>query len=208
MVNLRHGKKAGPATVPVRNKPTWTRCIVKFRQATSDDVSCIIALYRKVTGQRHCTWNDLYPGLSEVTHDLETSNLFVLEEDVEGAQMEPSTTPPFPPPLAAQGGVIGAISIVPENELDDVTNWAVSENAREIARVVIHPACQGKGYSGYLVRKAIEVLQTQRHCASIHLAVATVNVPAYKTYLRLGFVPVGEADLFGHHFCLCEKVLA
>lgn len=157
-----------------------------IRLARAEEAEGIVDLYRMVIGQPYCTWNDRYPGIEEVTHDIETRNLFVCED---------------------MDALIGAISIVPENELDDVTNWAVSHHACEIARVVIKPSCQGKGYSRQLVREIIRILQTERHCASIHLAVATVNVPAYRTYMHLGFQPVGEVDLYGHHFCLCEKVL-
>lgn len=159
---------------------------MRFRPANTEDAQCVVALYRMVTGQKYCTWNDLYPGISEVNHDIETNNLFVCEDG---------------------NSMIGAISIVPENELDDATKWTVSDNAHEIARVVIKPSCQGKGYSRYLVQEIIKVLETQRNCASIHLAVASVNVPAYKTYMNLGFKPVGEVDMYGNHFCLCEKVL-
>ena len=157
-----------------------------IRQAGAEEAERVVDLYRMVIGQPYCTWNDRYPGIGEVNHDIETNNLFVCEEG---------------------DSLIGAISIVPENELDDVMNWAVSQNACEIARVVIKPGCQGKGYSRLLVQEIIRILQTERHCATIHLAVATVNVPAYRTYMSLGFKPVGEVDLYGHHFCLCEKVL-
>lgn len=157
------------------------------RLARVEEAEHIVDLYRMVIGQPYCTWSSQYPGIVEVTHDIETDNLFVCEDG---------------------DALIGAISIVPENELDDVTNWAVSQNACEIARVVIKPSCQGKGYSRLLVREIIRMLQSERHCASIHLAVATVNVPAYRTYIHLGFQPVGEAELYGHNFCLCEKVLS
>lgn len=156
------------------------------RLARVEEAERIVDLYRMVIGQPYCTWNDQYPGIEEVNHDIETNNLFVCEEG---------------------DSLIGAISIVPENELDDVMNWAVSQNACEIARVVIKPSCQGKGYSRLLVREIIRILQTERHCAAIHLAVATVNVLAYRTYMSMGFKPVGEVDLYGHHFCLCEKDL-
>lgn len=157
------------------------------RLARAEEAERVVDLYRMVIGQPFCTWNDRYPGMEEVTHDIETDNLFVCEEGE---------------------ALIGAISIVPENELDEVTAWAVSHDAREIARVVIEPGSQGKRLSRLLIREIIRILQTERGCAAIHLAVATVNVPAYRTYMRLGFQPVGEADLFGHHFCLCEKVLS
>ena len=89
-----------------------------IRQAGAEEAERVVDLYRMVIGQPYCTWNDRYPGIGEVNHDIETNNLFVCEEG---------------------DSLIGAISIVPENELDDVMNWAVSQNAYEIARVVIKP---------------------------------------------------------------------
>lgn len=156
-----------------------------FRLAREDEAGIIHALYRQAAGREFCVWNQEYPGMSEITHDTETGNLFVLEKD---------------------GRVIGAISVVPENELDDLLCWNHKEDANEIARVVIHPDDQGKGYSGIMLENTLEEL-TSRGCRAVHLSVADENIPAQKTYQRLGFVMSGESDMYGHHFFLYEKAL-
>ena len=46
--------------------------------------------------------------------------------------------------MAREEGIVGAISIVPENELDALPFWRF-QNAREIARVAVAPGQQGKG---------------------------------------------------------------
>lgn len=153
--------------------------------AANTDAEAVMALYKSVIGRPFCTWNDDYPGEFEINHDLETGNLFLLKEN---------------------GEILGAVSVVPENELDDFSCWHIRENAREIARVVIDPRQQGKGFSSALVRCVLEKLKA-RGCKAVHLSVAEVNIPAQKTYFSLGFRKLHECDLYGHHFFLCEKAL-
>ncbi len=164
-----------------------TGVAMRFRPAIPDDAHRVLELYHTVIGQAFCVWNEQYPGMSEITHDIETGNLFVLEED---------------------DAIIGAISIVPENEMDDLPCWMRKDKACEIARVVINPDHQGKSLSRLLVQEIIRILEAERECGSIHLSVASVNVPAYRTYAKLGFLTVGEVDMYGNHYVLCEKVLA
>lgn len=156
-----------------------------FRTATQNDAEAIYSLYRSVIGQKFCTWNDIYPGLNEINHDIETCNTFLLIKDEI---------------------IIGAASIVPENELDELSCWNVKQNAKEIARVVIAPLYQGQGYAKILAANIIAELKS-RKCSAVHLSVAAVNIPAYKTYQGLGFITVGEADMYGNHYYLCEKIL-
>ena len=87
-----------------------------FRKAETREAEAIRALYQAVIGTPFCTWDESYPGETEIAGDLSAGTLYVLEEDHQ---------------------VIGAISIVPENELDHFNCWALKENAREFARVVI-----------------------------------------------------------------------
>lgn len=154
-----------------------------FRKAETGDEEAVTALYRAVTGTPFCTWDESYPGETELTGDLSAGSLYVLEED---------------------RAIIGAISVVPKNELDGFGCWAVRENAREFARVVLKPDQQGKGLSVYLVEGVIRELQKQG-AAAIHIAVAKGNIPAQKLYRKTGFDFCGEADMYGHSFFLCEK---
>lgn len=156
-----------------------------FRLAEKEETEAVYALYQSVIGQLYCTWNELYPGRNEILRDLETGNLFLLEEN---------------------GAVIGAASVVPENEMDELPCWTVKENASEIARIVIHPTWQGKGYAEILVSKILAELRC-RNCAWVHLSVAALNLPAFKTYQKLGFSTVGEKDMYGNQYYLCEKIL-
>ena len=103
--------------------------------------------------------------------------------------------------------IIGAISVAPENEFDNFDCWTVKENVHEFARVVIKRDHQHKGLSVHLVEGIIRELQKQG-TAAIHIAVVKENIPAQKLYRKMGFDFCGEADMFGHSFYLCEKVIA
>ena len=154
-----------------------------FRKAETREAEAIRALYQAVIGTPFCTWDESYPGETEIAGDLSAGTLYVLEEDHQ---------------------VIGAISIVPENELDHFNCWALKENAREFARVVIKSDQQHKGLSVYLVEGVIRELQRQG-VAAIHIAVAKENIPAQKLYRKTGFDFCGEADMYGHSYFLCER---
>ena len=156
-----------------------------FRKAVSGEAQAILALYKAVVGTPFCTWDESYPGITEITGDLSSETLYVLEDHKE---------------------LIGAISIVPENEIDDYDCWKVKENVREFARVVLRPDQQHKGLSFYLVEGIIQELQRQK-VAAIHIAVAKNNVPAQKVYRKTGFDFCGEADMYGHSFFLCERII-
>ena len=156
-----------------------------FRKVEMDEAEAILALYRAVIGTPFCAWDASYPGETEIAGDLSAGTLYVLEEGRE---------------------IIGAISIVPENEMDHFSCWSIQENAREFARVVIKPDHQHKGLSVHLVEGVIRELQNQG-VAAIHIAVAKGNIPAQKLYRKTGFVFCGEADMYGHSFFLCERAI-
>ena len=156
-----------------------------FRKACKSEEKAITALYRSVIGSPFCTWDESYPGEEEVREDLLAGSLYVLVRD---------------------GELIGAISVVPENELDALDCWKVRKNAREFARVVIKPEYQHKGLSGRLVEGIIQEIQ-KRQADAIHIAVAKENIPAQKLYEKTGFMICGEAEMYGHSFFLCERTL-
>lgn len=156
-----------------------------FRTAGREEAQTVLALYKSVIGTQFCTWNEFYPGETEVRGDLAAGTLFVLERD---------------------GALIGAVSIVPANEMDAFDCWRVRENAREFARVVIAPSCQGAGLSRRLADGVIGELR-RRGASAIHIAVAKLNIPAQRLYRGAGFDFCGEADMYGSSYFLCEKIL-
>lgn len=157
-----------------------------FRKAMKSDVKTVVDIYRAATGSEFCTWDEIYPGLYDAEEDLSAGTLFVLE---------------------SAGEIIGAVSIVPENEMDDLKCWKVREKAREFARVVIRPQDQGKGLSGEIIKGVIRELRNMG-TAAVHIAAAKVNVPALKLYRKCGFDFRGETEMYGNSYYLCEKILS
>ncbi len=157
-----------------------------FTAAGADDTDHVLALYRSVSGGDFCTWNEFYPGFREITADYASGNLFVLRDD---------------------GRIIGAISIVPENELDELDFWRRKEGKiAEIARVAIAPGYQGKGLALHMVYEIEKILMSRDYCA-VHLLAALTNIPACRTYQKAGYQRLGECDMYGHRFCVYEKSL-
>lgn len=161
---------------------------MRFRAAKVNDKDAVLALYRGSVGTPFCIWDASYPGPFEIERDLAANDLFVLEED---------------------GGIIGAISINPENEHDGLDCWSIPGKAGEFSRVVLHPAVRGKHLAKVLVSNVLSVMKS-RGCEVAHIAVAKENLPAWKTYVHFGFQIVDQRKLWGLPclFYLCELSLS
>ena len=171
-----------PKGTTIESVVCLTKC--NFRTAEQEDGAQVLSLYQSAQSSEFCVWNDYYPSVTEIAHDLETKNLYVMTD---GSK------------------IIGAISVVPENELDAFDCWSCKDG-KEIARVVIDKAYQGHGLSFEMVQNIGEIL-CRNGCKVIHLSVAKSNIPAYKTYMKAGFAVVGEAQMYGNEFYLMEKAL-
>lgn len=157
-----------------------------LKHADYNDLEKIMQLYKSVIGTEFCAWNEYYPEYEELNHDFETENLYTLNEN---------------------NTIIGAVSVVPENEMDNLDIWKINDKTvHEIARIVVDKKYQGKGNAYQMVSLIIEHLK-ENGCKSVHLSVADINIPAWKTYKKLGFEIVGEQDMYGGHYFLCEKIL-
>lgn len=159
---------------------------MEFRRAREEELDDVLELYMSVISTEFCTWNEYYPGKEEIKMDYENNNLFVM---MEGNQ------------------ILGALSVISGNELDELEFWKVRDRAvREIARVVVNRRFRGKGIAYEMVKKIEDILKKEG-CTAIHLLVACKNIPAYKTYMKAGFEVMGECDMYGNHYYACEKPL-
>lgn len=157
-----------------------------FSAAGSGDADQVLMLYQSVTGGAFCTWNEYYPGMQQIREDVDSNNLFLLKSD---------------------GNIIGAISIVPENELDGLDCWKIKDGKiAEIARVAVAPEYQGRGLALKMAGEIENVLKSRDYPA-IHLLAAKVNIPACQTYRKAGYQLRGECDMFGHRYYAFEKEL-
>ena len=160
--------------------------MTEFRKALPEELESINTLYRSLIGKDFCVWNDSYPGMADIRYDFGADCLYV---------------------LTVNGKIAGAISVVPENEMDDFDYWNIRGiAAREIARVAVAKEHQGKGFARYMVKSVFEILKADGFSA-VHLSVCEGNIPALKVYTETGFTEVGEADMYGGHYILMEKAL-
>ena len=157
----------------------------KFIAADKDALPKILSLYRSVVGTKGCTWDAFYPNEDTLLEDFEAGQLFVLRKGVQ---------------------ILGAGSIVPENELDDLEHWQVRKNAMELARIVIAPTFQGNGYGKLLVTKLCDHL-ARSGCKAVHLLVAQENIPAQRMYQGIGFQNRGTCHRYDIDFFVYEKEL-
>ena len=51
-----------------------------FRMAKQTDAEHIFSLYQNAKVSEFCVWNDSYPTIAEIAHDLETNNLYVMTD--------------------------------------------------------------------------------------------------------------------------------
>ena len=156
-----------------------------FRPAKETDIDAVNDLYGIVKGRPFCVWDSEYPGLQEIKQDIAADDLFV---------------------MVCSGRIIGAISIEPENETDDLECWSSKRKAGEFARVVIHPDFQGRHLARVLVENLLKVMK-RRGYENVHISVALDNIPAQKLYRGLGFKTVDRRELWGHMYYLCELKL-
>ncbi len=155
-----------------------------FRIAQTRELNQIHGLYRSLVGSPYCTWDEAYPDWLEINEDHKSGGLYVMAQGEE---------------------ILGAISIISRNELDDLHFWHCSE-AKELARVAVAPGQQGKGIGSAMAEEVITLLKGQG-IPAIHLLVAKENLPAQQVYRKNGFAFLGECFQFGHTFIACEKIL-
>ncbi len=159
---------------------------LNFRPAHSHELGRVCQLYQEASQNPFSVWDEEYPSRLEAEQDFATENLFVLTDD---------------------DTVIGALSIVPEREMDDFPVWTLNDGTQqEIARITISQEYQGKGLAAVMVQNILAILK-ERGCHVVRLSAASCNIPAYKTYRKLGFQLRGEKDMFGSHYYLLEKIL-
>ncbi len=158
-----------------------------FENANESQSKEILALYDSVRGVGFCVWDESYPTMREIKQDLQTNNLYVLTEN---------------------GRIAGALSVMPENEMDTLDVWRMCDGTQaEIARIVVGEDFRGRGLAGIMVDSITEILR-ERGYRAIHISAAVGNLPALATYKKRGFEIMGREHIYGGEFFLLEKLIA
>ena len=158
---------------------------MKLRKANENDFLSVLSLYKSAIGTEGCVWDENYPSESEINADIAAGTLYVYTDGEE---------------------IVGAVSVLPENELDGLPEWKVTSGHCEIARVVISRGRRGEGLAGGMLTELTELLRGQG-VKAVHLLAAKNNPPALALYRRLGFAFYGEVFMFGHDYLMAELLL-
>ena len=109
-------------------------------KATAADVQAAAEIYESVKNGEFSVWNENYPTADDATRDEAAGCLYILKDGEE---------------------TIGCASVEPEAEDDDLPFWRVNDGThREISRIAINPAHQGKGYAAKFLAKRIRIEMT------------------------------------------------
>ena len=155
-------------------------------KASREDIPTVVSIYESVKRGEFSVWSETYPTEREALADYEAGCLYVLKE---GADF------------------IGCGSVEPVAEDDDLPFWRVNDGThKEVSRVAVSPAYQGRGYARVLMELMIKELRSLG-VRSVHLLAAKRNIPAVRTYRSLGFEFVGECFRYGADYYACELVL-
>ena len=158
---------------------------MQLRHVKKEELSIVNSLYENAKLEQFCVWSDEYPTYLDIEEDFKLHNLFVMEFN---------------------NKIVGAISIISKNELDEFTEWQCKENTIEIARVVVHHDYHGMGIAKNMVLQLIDICKIN-NCKAIHLACQCDNLPAVKTYQKINFNFLGKKFIFGHNYYICEYII-
>ena len=159
---------------------------MQLLRATTDDIPAVLNIYNEVRGKGFCVWSENYPSAEHALRDALAGGLYVLK---------------------LSGEIVACASVEPIAEDDDLPFWRINDGThREVARVAVAPAHQGKRLSQTLMRLLLEALKREG-VRSVHLLAARKNPPAVRTYRALGFDFIGECHRYGADYFVCEKIL-
>lgn len=159
---------------------------MNLRLLKENEKNIVLDLYNEAKKEKFCVWDEKYPTIYEIDEDFKTNNLFVLVNEKE---------------------ILGAISIVPINEMNEFDEWEFREKVCEIARIVINSKHHGQGL-GKLMVESIFPICKNRGFTTIHLSCQCDNIPANITYQKLGFKNVGQKFMYENNYNLLEKRLS
>ena len=159
----------------------------EIMNATEEDRSELMALYRAQVGREYCSWSEEYPSNETIDFDLSRDALFVLKMN---------------------GRITAAVSLEEDEDVDNLDCWDESLAPEgEIARIAVLPGDQGKGLGRIMIRYGMDELK-RRGYRGIHMLVNRHNVKAIRCYEVFGFRTVGECRMYDQDFLCYERDLS
>ena len=161
---------------------------VVFREATASDLDGVEALYRSCTAfsatHGNDSWSEEYPNREFAEEDLANHGLFVLEHG---------------------GEIIGAISLVPEDDWDALPVWT-GERSCNLSRLGIKPQLQKLHLAERMMEEVSHVAKARGFCSTRHGSLIS-NMASNRLYERMGYHNRGKASMYGHEYWCFERIL-
>lgn len=158
----------------------------EITNATIADTDEILALYRTML-YGAAGWNENYPSEETIDYDLQRDSLFVMKND--------------------EGQIIATITIDLDEEVEKLDCWSDELTpGGELSRLCVRADMQGQGIAKKMMLHAFSVLK-KRGKKSVHILVKQGHAVALAAYTPLGFVTVGECELFDKKFVCMEMQL-
>ncbi|MCL1800467.1 MAG: GNAT family N-acetyltransferase, partial [Promicromonosporaceae bacterium] len=179
---------------PMRVRPEYSRVVAvgsgsagaELTLAGPVDLDDVAELYRQQIGLPGNTWNEYYPTEETIRNDLAVGALYLLRSGAAGGDSSD-----------AGGVLIGAVSLGPLDEIDDI-NWGL-QNPLALSRLAVEPPFQGMGFGTRLARLAVDRARSLGHDGVV-LLVSPRNTTALTIYKRLGFEKCGELFRWDQHW--------
>ncbi|MBQ4577938.1 MAG: GNAT family N-acetyltransferase [Clostridia bacterium] len=161
---------------------------VYFREATEADLDGVMALYRSCTAfsptHGNDNWSEEYPCREFAEEDVANRGLFVLEH---------------------AGEIIGAISLVPEDDWDELPVWQGTASCC-LSRLGIKPQLQKLHLAQRMMEEISRVAKERGFRSTRHGSLIT-NVASNRLYERMGYQNRGRASMYGHEYHCFERIL-
>ena len=157
-----------------------------LRFANEDELPLVWSMYEDAKTYEGCVWDDEYPSKEILIDDFNNSTLCV---------------------LVLKNQIIGAITIVFDDYLDDFKCWKIQTvKAVSFARVVIAKDFLGCGYGTRMVEMLLNILK-ESGWDVVRILVSPDNPSAIAIYKKLGFEFLCIDSAFDENYWLCEKAL-
>lgn len=157
-----------------------------IERAVDADAEEIYALYHSLVDMPYGTWNEEYPSRELVDEDLKEAEVFVMR---------------------CGGRIISAIVNESTHEFDDMAPWYPNvARWAQFGRLGVAKDMQGRGIARRMLAFAMDHARAEG-CDAVRFLVGAGNLPAQRSYARLGFEVCGEADAWDEHWLCYEKRL-
>lgn len=157
--------------------------VITLEHATSADADEILVLYRSQIGQGTSDWDEIYPDMECITHDLAENVLYIWRES---------------------GRIGAAASLHATDDLDELDCWTPAHSCIP-SRLCVARDLQGRHIAESVINALYAIARSQGYTA-MRLLCSKTNSAAIRLYERMGFAVRGECNMYEIDFFCFEKL--